>query len=266
VEEEVEEEVGVGENDVEEEEEEEVVVEMVVVEEDAAETEAAARAAAATEAARRAAAKEVAAREARLGGHAAEIPEGGRSPRRCSAQRRRASVVEIPAGERRRQRATEKMLRPWSQQARQLTPQRRTVSHLGNQGCCVHIHTGNLSRARADHWGGQWAAQGVPTSRPSPSQPQLVRARTKSQRARAWRAKASHHVLLGEARQRVRPMMMICLSPQGTPPPTQQPTWPTAHTAHSQHCGHTVLPPGRKTNSRRRLFFLAACLLGSLRV
>ena len=40
---------------------------------------------------------------------------------------------------------TEKMLRPWSQQARQLTPQGRTVGHLGNQGCCVHIHTGNLS-------------------------------------------------------------------------------------------------------------------------
>jgi len=41
---------------------------------------------------------------------------------------------------------TEKMLRPWSQQARQLTPQCGTVAHLGNQGCCVHIHTGNLSR------------------------------------------------------------------------------------------------------------------------
>ena len=26
-----------------------------------------------------------------------------------------------------------------------LTPQRRAVAHLGNQGCCVHIHTGNLS-------------------------------------------------------------------------------------------------------------------------
>jgi len=26
-----------------------------------------------------------------------------------------------------------------------LTPQRGTVAHLGNQGCCVHIHTGNLS-------------------------------------------------------------------------------------------------------------------------
>ena len=38
------------------------------------------------------------------------------------------------------------MLRPLSQQARQLTPQKRTVAHLGNQGCCVHIHTGNLSR------------------------------------------------------------------------------------------------------------------------
>jgi len=38
--------------------------------------------------------------------------------------------------------ATEKMPRPWSQQARQLTPQKITVAHLGNQGCCVHIHTG----------------------------------------------------------------------------------------------------------------------------
>jgi len=26
-----------------------------------------------------------------------------------------------------------------------LTPRRGTVAHLGNQGCCVHIHTGNLS-------------------------------------------------------------------------------------------------------------------------
>jgi len=34
--------------------------------------------------------------------------------------------------------ATEKMLRPWSQQARQLTPRRGTVAHLGNRGCCVH--------------------------------------------------------------------------------------------------------------------------------
>jgi len=37
------------------------------------------------------------------------------------------------------------MLRPWSQQARQLTPRRGTVAHLRNQGCCVHIHTENLS-------------------------------------------------------------------------------------------------------------------------
>jgi len=42
-------------------------------------------------------------------------------------------------------RETKKMLRPWSQQARQLTPRRETVAHLGNRGCCVHIHTGNLS-------------------------------------------------------------------------------------------------------------------------
>jgi len=47
-------------------------------------------------------------------------------------------------------------------------------------------------------------------------------------------------------------MMMICLPPQGTPPHTQQPTRPTAHTARSQHCGHTALPPGQKTNLRRR--------------
>jgi len=44
-------------------------------------------------------------------------------------------------------------------------------------------------------------------------------------------------------------VMMICLPPQGTLPHTQQPTWPTAH---SQHCGHTALPPGQKTNPRRR--------------
>jgi len=41
--------------------------------------------------------------------------------------------------------ATEKMLRPSAQKARQLTPRRGTVTHLGNQDCCVHIHTGNLS-------------------------------------------------------------------------------------------------------------------------
>jgi len=28
---------------------------------------------------------------------------------------------------------------------RQLTPRRGAVAHLGNRGCCVHIHTGNLS-------------------------------------------------------------------------------------------------------------------------
>jgi len=43
-------------------------------------------------------------------------------------------------------------------------------------------------------------------------------------------------------------MMMICLPPQGTPPPpTQQPARPTAHTAHSQHCRHTALLQGGKT-------------------
>jgi len=42
------------------------------------------------------------------------------------------------------------------------------------------------------------------------------------------------------------------LTPTEYSPPTQQPIWPTAHTAHSQHCGHTVLPPGQKTNPCRR--------------
>jgi len=41
--------------------------------------------------------------------------------------------------------STEKMLRLCSQQTRQLTPRRGTVAHLGNQECCVHIRTGNLS-------------------------------------------------------------------------------------------------------------------------
>ena len=49
--------------------------------------------------------------------------------------------------------STEKMLRPWSQQARQLTLRRGTVAHLGNQGCCVHIHTGKFigSRGKVAH-------------------------------------------------------------------------------------------------------------------
>jgi len=41
-------------------------------------------------------------------------------------------------------------------------------------------------------------------------------------------------------------------TPTGYSPHTQQPIWPTAHTAHSQHCSHTALPPGQKTNPRRR--------------
>jgi len=41
--------------------------------------------------------------------------------------------------------STETLLRPWSQQARLLTPRGETVAHLGNQGCCAHMHTGNLS-------------------------------------------------------------------------------------------------------------------------
>jgi len=32
-----------------------------------------------------------------------------------------------------------------SRASRESGRQRRTVAHLGNQGCCVHIHTGNLS-------------------------------------------------------------------------------------------------------------------------
>jgi len=51
----------------------------------------------------------------------------------------------IPDGLTRRSVPIEKMLRPWSQQVQQLTPRRGTVAHLENQGCCVHIHTGNLS-------------------------------------------------------------------------------------------------------------------------
>ena len=39
----------------------------------------------------------------------------------------------------------QKMLCPWSQQTRQLTSRRGTVAHIGNRGCCVHIHTGNIS-------------------------------------------------------------------------------------------------------------------------
>jgi len=40
------------------------------------------------------------------------------------------------------------MLRPWSQQARQRTPRRGIVTHLGNRGCCVHIHTGGVYSQR----------------------------------------------------------------------------------------------------------------------
>jgi len=40
---------------------------------------------------------------------------------------------------------TEKMLLSRSQQARQLTRRSGTVAHLGNRGCCLHIHTGNLT-------------------------------------------------------------------------------------------------------------------------
>ena len=43
----------------------------------------------------------------------------------------------------------EEMLRPLSRQARQLTPRRGTVAHLGNRGRCDHIHTGTLSLRRS---------------------------------------------------------------------------------------------------------------------
>jgi len=33
----------------------------------------------------------------------------------------------------------------WTKQARPLTPRKGTVAHLGNQGCCIHVHTRNLS-------------------------------------------------------------------------------------------------------------------------
>jgi len=56
--------------------------------------------------------------------------------------------------------STEKMLRPWSQQAR-LTPRRGTVAHLGNYGCWVHIHTGNLSKLRWTPWASEPLFAGV---------------------------------------------------------------------------------------------------------
>jgi len=58
----------------------------------------------------------------------------------------RAFDTRQPLG---RCRATEKMLRSWSQQVQQLTPRRGTVAHPGNLGCCVDIHTGNLSLPRS---------------------------------------------------------------------------------------------------------------------
>ena len=45
------------------------------------------------------------------------------------------------------------MLRPWSQQARQLTPRRGTIAHLGNRGCCCfHIHTGWHAPSSRHRW------------------------------------------------------------------------------------------------------------------
>jgi len=46
-------------------------------------------------------------------------------------------------------RATEQMFRPWPKQARQLTTRRETVAHLGCRSCCVHNHTGKLSRVES---------------------------------------------------------------------------------------------------------------------
>jgi len=59
--------------------------------------------------------------------------------------RTRALVLTLPNESRCGWPPTENMLRPWSQQARQPTPRRETVAHIGNQGCYVPIHTGNLS-------------------------------------------------------------------------------------------------------------------------
>jgi len=42
------------------------------------------------------------------------------------------------------------------------------------------------------------------------------------------------------------------LTPTGYPPHTHSSRHGPQHTAHSQHCGHTALPPGQKTNPRRR--------------
>jgi len=64
--------------------------------------------------------------------------------RRDRGRRRLGSWLEGAPTWRKKRGSTEKMLRPWSQQARQLTPRRGTVAHR-NQGCCKHIHTGNLS-------------------------------------------------------------------------------------------------------------------------
>ena len=59
--------------------------------------------------------------------------------------------------------------------------------------------------------------------------------------------------------------MMICLPPQGTPPPTQQPTRPTVHTAHSLHCGHTALPQGRSQIPADAPTPLNLCMLAPFR-
>ena len=61
----------------------------------------------------------------------------------------------------------------------------------------------------------------------------------------ARKSKGAEAVAVGKVRRDICVYkMMICLPPQGTPPPTQQPARPTAHPAHSQHCRHTALPPG----------------------
>ena len=47
------------------------------------------------------------------------------------------------------------MLRPWSQQARQLTPRRGTLAHLGNLGCYVHIHRRFIIQRGHEHTRGE---------------------------------------------------------------------------------------------------------------
>jgi len=67
------------------------------------------------------------------------------------------------------------MLRPWSQQARHLTPRRGTVAHLGNRGrLCSHSHGESIAqvwcplppRRRPVPWAGEPSRQqGTDTAR-----------------------------------------------------------------------------------------------------